>query len=312
MIHVENLTKYYNDFCAVDQINIDIQKGEILGLLGPNGAGKTTTLRMLTGYFPPTSGTIRIKDLNIQEDLLEIKKLIGYLPESAPLYHDMLVYDYLGYVADIRELDRSKKNSRIRQLVDLCSLENIMHKVIGELSRGLKQRVGVAHAMMNDPEILILDEPTSGLDPNQIVEIREIIRQIGKEKTVVLSTHILSEAEATCDRVAVINRGKIVADGSVDMLKKTTGEDRFINISLRNADFQSVKERLEKVDDITDIELQDEMETDMLGIRLRYRSNVDLRENIYREIKQTDWILMSFQQETKTLESIFRELTKES
>jgi len=312
MIHVENLTKYYNDFCAVDQINIDIQKGEILGLLGPNGAGKTTTLRMLTGYFPPTSGSILIKNFNIQEDLLEIKKLIGYLPESAPLYHDMLVYDYLEYVADIRELDRSRKNSRIRQLVDLCGLENIMHKVIGELSRGLKQRVGVAHAMMNDPEILILDEPTSGLDPNQIVEIREIIRRIGKEKTVILSTHILSEAEATCDRVAVINRGKIVADGSVDMLKKTTGDDRFINISLLNADFKSAKEELEKIDDITDIELQDEMEADMLNIRLCYRSDVDLRENIYRKIKQTDWILMGFQQETKTLENIFRELTKES
>ncbi len=312
MIHVENLTKYYNDFCAVDQINIDIQKGEILGLLGPNGAGKTTTLRMLTGYFPPTSGDIRIKDLNIQEHLLEIKKLIGYLPESAPLYHDMLVYDYLGYVADIRELDRSKKNSRIRQLVDLCSLENIMHKVIGELSRGLKQRVGVAHAMMNDPEILILDEPTSGLDPNQIVEIREIIRQIGREKTVILSTHILSEAEATCDRVIVINQGKIVADGSVDMLKQTTGEDRFINISLLNTDFQSVKEGLEQIDGITDIELLDEMESDILSVRLGYRSSVDLRENIYRKIKQTDWILMGFQQETKSLENIFRELTKES
>lgn len=312
MIHVENLTKYYNDFCAVDQINIDIQKGEILGLLGPNGAGKTTTLRMLTGYFPPTSGIIRIKDLNIQEDLLEIKKLIGYLPESAPLYHDMLVYDYLGYVADIRELDGSKKNSRIRQLVDLCSLENIMHKVIGELSRGLKQRVGVAHAMMNDPEILILDEPTSGLDPNQIVEIREIIRQIGREKTVILSTHILSEAEATCDRIVVINHGKIVADGSVDMLKQTTGEDRFINISLLNTDFQSVKEELEQIDGITDIELLDEMESDILSVRLGYRSSVDLRENIYRKIKQTDWILMGFQQETKSLENIFRELTKES
>lgn len=312
MIHVENLTKYYKDFCAVDQINIDIRKGEILGLLGPNGAGKTTTLRMLTGYFPPTSGSIRIKDFDIQEDLLEIKKLIGYLPESAPLYHDMLVYDYLGYVADIRELDKSKKNSRIRQLVDLCSLENIMHKAIGELSRGLKQRVGVAHAMMNDPEILILDEPTSGLDPNQIVEIREIIRQIGREKTVILSTHILSEAEATCDRVVVINRGKIVADGSVDMLKQTTGEDRFINISLLNTDFQSVKEELAQIDGITDIELLDEMESDILSVRLGYRSSVDLRENIYRKIKQTDWILMGFQQETKSLENIFRELTKES
>jgi ABC-2 type transport system ATP-binding protein len=166
--------------------------------------------------------------------------------------------------------------------------------------------------MMNDPEILILDEPTSGLDPNQIVEIREIIRQIGREKTVILSTHILSEAEATCDRVVVINQGKIVADGSMDMLKQATGEDRFINISLLNTDFQSVKEELEQIDGITDIELLDEMESDILSVRLGYRSSVDLRENIYRKIKQTDWILMGFQQETKSLENIFRELTKES
>lgn len=312
MIHVENLTKYYGDFCAVDQINIDIQKGEILGLLGPNGAGKTTTLRMLTGYFPPSSGTIRIRDLDIQENLLEIKRLMGYLPESAPLYHDMLVYDYLGYVADIRELDRSSKNARIRELVDLCGLDRIMHQTVSELSRGLRQRVGVAHAMMNDPEILILDEPTSGLDPNQIVEIREIIRRIGQEKTVILSTHILSEAEATCDRVAVINRGKIVADGSVDMLKQTSGEDRFINISLLNAELESVKKALSQVDGVTDVELINETKSDGLGVRLGYRSTDDLRENIYRKIKETDWVLMGFQQETKSLESIFRELTKEN
>ena len=176
MIRVENLTKYYNDFCAVDQINLDIEKGEITGLLGPNGAGKTTTLRMLTGYFLPTSGNIRVKNYSMDKDLLEIKKLIGYLPESAPLYYGMLVYDYLDYVAKIRGLDDTKKRIRIRELVYLCGLSTIMHKAIGELSRGLKQRVGLAHAMMNDPEILILDEPTSGLDPNQIIEIREIIR----------------------------------------------------------------------------------------------------------------------------------------
>ncbi|MCP4720858.1 MAG: ATP-binding cassette domain-containing protein, partial [Desulfobacteraceae bacterium] len=207
MIHVENLTKNYSDLCAVDQINLHIKKGEILGLLGPNGAGKTTTLRMLTGFFLPTSGNIRVKDFSILEDSLEIKKLIGYLPESAPLYHSMLVYDYLDYVANIRGLDKEKKRSRLRELVDLCGLDDIMHKTIAELSKGLKQRVGLAHAMMNDPEILILDEPTSGLDPNQIREIREIVREIGKEKTVILSTHILSEAEATCDRVVIINKG---------------------------------------------------------------------------------------------------------
>jgi len=224
MIHVENLTKYYSELCAVDHINLDIQKGEILGLLGPNGAGKTTTLRMLTGFFLPTTGDIRIKDFSIRENTLDIKKLIGYLPESAPLYHSMLVYDYLNYIADVRGLDKENKISRIKRLADICGLHGIMHKTIEELSKGLKQRVGLAHAMMDDPEILVLDEPTSGLDPNQIAEIREIIKQIGKEKTVILSTHILSEAEATCDRIVIINKGKIVADGSTE--EKSFGYNR--------------------------------------------------------------------------------------
>ena len=312
MIHVESLTKYYNDFCAVDRINLDIEKGEILGLLGPNGAGKTTTLRMLTGYFLPTSGNIRVKNYSMDKDLLEIKKLIGYLPESAPLYYGMLVYDYLNYVARIRGLDDAKKNTRIRELVDLCSLSAIMHNTIGELSRGLKQRVGLAHAMMNDPEILILDEPTSGLDPNQIIEIREIIRRIGKEKTVVLSTHILSEAEATCNRIVIINKGKIIADGSAHNLKQASGEKKIIRISLQNAQFKSVESELNSIDGVLGIDKLNQSEDGILNIKLICKSDVDLRESIYNTIKKTDWILMEFRQETKTLETIFRELTKEN
>ena len=161
MIHVENLTKYYKELCAVDRINFDVQKGEILGLLGPNGAGKTTTLRMLTGFLRPTAGSIRVKEFNIEEQALEIKRIMGYLPESAPLYHEMLVYDYLDYIANIREIDPSRKLPRIRQLADLCGLNSVMHQPVSELSKGFKQRVGLAHAMLNDPEILVLDEPTS-------------------------------------------------------------------------------------------------------------------------------------------------------
>ncbi|MEE9611233.1 MAG: ATP-binding cassette domain-containing protein [Desulfatiglandales bacterium] len=310
MIHAESLTKYYNDLCAVDQIDFDIQKGEILGLLGPNGAGKTTTLRMLTGFLRPTSGTIRIKDYAIDEHPLEIKKLMGYLPESAPLYHDMLAYDYLDYVANIREIDRKQKLSRIRHVVDLCDLSSIMHKPIGELSRGFKQRVGLAHAMMNDPEILILDEPTSGLDPNQIVEIRDIIRRIGKEKTIILSTHILSEAEATCDRVVIINKGKIVADDSTESLTKFASGEYLINISLQNTDLKSVERELGAINGIEQIVQADE-EEGILRVSITCRSSDDLREDIYGKIKQTDWILLEFHKETKTLENIFRELTKE-
>ncbi|MGA8180937.1 MAG: ATP-binding cassette domain-containing protein [Desulfobacterales bacterium] len=309
MIHVENLTKYYNDFCAVDQINFNIKKGEILGLLGPNGAGKTTTLRMLTGYFMPTSGTIRVKDYLLDEHLIEIKKMMGYLPESAPLYHSMLVYDYLDYVAGIRGMDKSQRISRIRQLVDLCGLDDIMHRSINELSKGLNQRVGLAHAMMTDPEILILDEPTSGLDPNQIAEIRDIIRKIGKEKTVVLSTHILSEVEATCDRVVIINKGKIVADDVTENLKQAAGQKYFIHLTLLNADFQDVQDQLGAIEGVRAVQRTQGAKSIDLGIRLECESAEDLRKTIYHTIKQTSWILIEFQQETKTLETVFRELT---
>jgi len=309
MIQVENLTKYYHDLCAVEKISLNIPKGEILGLLGPNGAGKTTTLRMLTGFLQPTNGSIRVKDYRIDEHPLEIKKIMGYLPESAPLYHDMLVYDYLNYVADIRNIDPGRKLDRIRELADLCGINEVMHQPIGELSKGYKQRVGLAHAMMNDPEILILDEPTSGLDPNQIVEIRQIVKQIGKEKTIILSTHILSEAEATCDRVVIINRGKIVADGSTASLKESAGHKRYIHLGLQNADFKSVDAALSEIEGISKVTRIEEADN-YLEVRVDCRAAVDPRAEIYAKIKPTDWILLDFHQKTQTLETIFRELTK--
>lgn len=230
MIKIQNLTKYYGDLCAVSKVSFDIQKGEILGLLGPNGAGKTTIYRILTGYLRPTSGTIEVKNFNIYDHLIDIKRLIGYLPEAAPIYHEMLVYDYLSYIADIRRVDPEKKLGHLRELADLCSLNEVMHFTISELSKGYRQRVGIAHALMGDPEILVLDEPTSGLDPNQIVETREIIRRIGKEKTIVFSTHILSEAEATCDRVVIIDKGEKVADDTIDELRKKLNLTSFESI----------------------------------------------------------------------------------
>ena len=311
MIHVENLTKYYNRLCAVDQINFDIQKGEILGLLGPNGAGKTTTLRMLTGYLQPSSGSINIKGLSIDKHVLEIKKLLGYLPESAPLYHDMLVFDYLKYVAAIREIDSEQKLPRIRQLADLCGINEVMSQPIGELSKGYKQRVGLAHAMMNDPEVLIFDEPTSGLDPNQIVEIRKIIKEIGKEKTIILSTHILSEAEATCDRIVIINQGQIVADGSTENLKQSLSSKNIMHLCLQNADFKNVEANLNALDGVESVTKIRETDSE-LDVSVTCQSAGDLRPDVYRKIKETDWILLDFHQETQTLENIFRELTKES
>lgn len=311
MIQVKDLTKYYQTLCAVDQINFDIQKGEILGLLGPNGAGKTTTLRMLTGYLKPSSGNINVKGLSVDTHILEIKKMLGYLPESAPLYHDMLVYDYLNYVAAIREIKGDQKLDRIRRVADLCGINEVMHQPIGELSKGYKQRVGLAHAMMNDPEVLVLDEPTSGLDPNQIVEIRKIIKEIGKEKTIILSTHILSEAEATCDRIVIINQGKIVADGSTESLKQSAGGKNIMYLSLQNADFAVLQKSLTDIKGIENISRITETDS-VLNVRLAYQSTDDLRPAVYRKIKETDWILLDFHQETQSLENIFRELTKES
>lgn len=310
MIQVEKLTKYFNGLCAVDQISFDIQKGEILGLLGPNGAGKTTTLRMLTGFLQPSSGSIQVKNFRIEQHLLEIKKIMGYLPESAPLYHDMLVFDYLSYVAGIRGIDKTRKMNRIRQMADLCGINEVMHQPISELSKGYKQRVGLAHAMMSDPEILVLDEPTSGLDPNQIVEIRQIIKQIGKQKTIILSTHILSEAEATCDRIVIINGGKIVADGRTQILKESADDRKTIHLSLQNADFKSVDTRMSAIDGIEAVHRIEETDTH-LEVRLDCRSSEDLRAAIYAKIKQTNWILLEFHQKTRTLETIFRELTVE-
>ncbi|HPA73620.1 MAG TPA: ATP-binding cassette domain-containing protein, partial [Spirochaetota bacterium] len=237
MISVSNLTKKYGDFTAVNNISFTIRKGEITGLLGPNGAGKTTTLRMLTGYLAPTSGTVNVGDYRIDEQPLEVKRVIGYLPESVPIYGDMLVFDYLKFVHDLREMEG---DGRLREIAALCGIEEIMHKSVGELSKGYRQRVGLAHAMIHDPEILILDEPTSGLDPNQIVEIRNIIKEIGKKKTVILSTHILPEVEATCERVIIINRGDIVQDGNVGQLMSSFGNESVISVSVTGPAYEEL------------------------------------------------------------------------
>ena len=307
MIVVEDLTKYYDDLCAVDHIGFTIHSGEIIGLLGPNGAGKTTTMRMLTGFLTPTSGNIRVKDLNLEDHPLEVKKILGYLPESAPLYHDMLVYDYLQFIADIRGLTREEKENRIEKLGELCGLYPVMHKTIGVLSKGYRQRVGLSHAMMSDPEILILDEPTSGLDPNQIVEIREIIRKIGKEKTVILSTHILSEAEATCDRVLIINKGKIAADGALSDLKHAAGGRSTIHLTVTGAGKDELMNMLSSISGIGEIQLTNGGES----IHAACAGGEDVRAEIYKAVRKTEWILLELRQEAESLESVFRELTRE-
>jgi len=309
MIEISGLTRYYGDLCALDHISLTIEKGKILGLLGPNGAGKTTAMRILTGFLAPTEGTVTVKGHSIDDGMLEIKKLIGYLPESAPVYQDMLVYDYLQYVADIREMPRESREGRIREIVGICGLDSVMHRSIHELSKGYKKRVGLAHAMMSDPEILILDEPTTGLDPNQIVEIRDIIKKIGREKTVILSTHILSEVEATCDRVVIINRGRIVADGSTEELKAATSADYSISLLLKGAPEGEAKALFEGVDGVASVDASGEEGN--VRVRLSCRTGDDLREQVYSKVKTRDWALLELTRESKSLESIFSELTRD-
>jgi len=311
MIAIENLTKYYGRVCAVDHISLEIHRGEILGLLGPNGAGKSSTLRMLTCFMPPSEGTITVKGLNIYENDLEIKRLIGYLPEAAPLYQDMLVYDYLQFVAQVRGVPKAEREPKIRDLCRQCGLRDVMHKSVNEISRGYKQRVGLAHAMMGDPEILVLDEPTAGLDPNQIVEIRDIIREIGKEKTVILSTHILSEAEATCDRVVIIHNGRIVADGGTDDLKREGGSGYDLHLSLEGTDFDAVQEVLSEVPGVREV-AREPSGAQSLEVRLSCRGGADVRPEVYGIIKQKPWVLLEFTRESRTLETLFREVTKEN
>ena len=308
MISINNLTKKFGETAAVRDISLEIPSGQILGILGPNGAGKTTTLRMLTGYITPSSGSVVVNGIDARNNFIEVKKHIGYLPESSPIYTDMLVYDYLKFIANIRDINRQYILKKLLELSDLCGIREIMHKPVSTLSKGYKQRVGLALALMGDPDILILDEPTSGLDPNQIAEIRSIIKEIGKKKTIIFSTHILSEAEATCDRVVIMNKGKMVADGTSEMLKNNNSGNKIICITLKYTDPTPVKNIFNKMKDISEIELEETTDT----LKIKLSTSEDIRANIYALIKKQEWVLLEMIQESESFEHIFKELTKEA
>ena len=301
MIELINLTKRYGNFTAVDDLSLSIGSGGITGLLGPNGAGKTTTMRMITGYFPPSAGKVIVDGIDISSNPVAVKKMTGYLPESAPVYGDMLVYDYLKYIASVHSI---KETERINETSSMCGLSTVMGKKISNLSKGYKQRVGLAHALIHDPEILILDEPTNGLDPNQIIEIRNLIKEIGKKKTVLLSTHILSEVEASCDRVIIINKGKIAADEKTADLSAKFKAGNSISAEIKYADESNVKSALKAF--CSSVEVFSESEG---IIKVTAASERDIREELFNCAKANGWVLLSLEKEKNTLENIFKELT---
>jgi len=304
-IVVENLTKKYGDQKAVDDISFDVKPGEVVGFLGPNGAGKSTTMRMVTSYMAPTVGKITVEGFRVDEHPEEIKKRIGYLPENNPLYTDMAIIDYLKFCAEIQGVSKEEVNPRVREMVDVCGLNLERHKKINELSKGFRQRVGLAQAMIHDPEVLILDEPTSGLDPNQIVEIRNLIKELGKEKTVILSSHILSEVEATCDRILIINRGKIVADGTSDTLRQQAQGQELVSVNIEG-DKAKIKKALLG---LASVEKVNEEEYRTGFYLVQSKPELSSRKDIFDLCVKNKWYLLEMTGIETKLEDVFREVT---
>ena len=307
MIRVENLSKNYGPVKAVRSISFDLNDGQVVGFLGANGAGNSTTLKIMTGYISPTAGNVYYNDHNIQENTSEIQKDIGYLPELNPLYSEMRVYDYLKFVSEIRGISKENFNSAFQKVVEECALNAVAHRTIGNCSKGYKQRIGLAAAMIHDPKILILDEPVSGLDPNQIVEIRQLIRKLGKEKIVIMSSHILQEIQATVDRIIIINEGSIVADGSSDSLLSDTNAKTELSMDVENADENDINDMKAIIPsiDIAPISKEDTY----TKINIKYPKNNDPRSDIFKYAVDKGWTILEMFATKQNLEDIFRNLT---
>lgn len=301
---VENLSKSFDTQKAVDSVSFKAEKGEILGLLGPNGAGKTTTMRMITGFLHPDQGEVYFDSYPIRKQPQRILPHIGYIPEHNPLYEEMNVVDFLIFSAKIHHIPRYKIVARILDMVHLCGLEEEKHKTIGELSKGYKQRVGIAQALLHDPEVILLDEPMTGLDPNQIVEIRELIRTIGKEKTVILCSHILSQVEATCDKILILNRGRIVTAGTSAELRHSP-TDKTLNVRIAGDNADTVRTALEELDGMEQIE-----KTDDGKFQLRVAVECPIEKEIFELCVAKQWYINEITPVEKHLEEIFRQVTQ--
>jgi ABC-2 type transport system ATP-binding protein len=305
-IVVDNITKHYGAQKALDSVSFTVKTGEILGFLGPNGAGKTTTMKAIACFLAPNEGDVRVGGFSIWEDPDEIKRNIGYLPESNPLYSDMPVIDYLKFVAELQGVPGEKIHGRILEMVHECGLQAEKHKRIRELSKGYRQRVGLAQALIHDPQVLILDEPTTGLDPNQIIEIRELIRKIGKQKTVILSSHILAEVEATCDRILIINKGKIVANGTSEELRKQAQGKEILKVTIEEADGNDVFNELHSIDSV---EMVDFISKASNSFEIHSKPDESSRRKVFQKCVDKGWFLTELTPTETKLEDIFRELT---
>ena len=310
MIDLENITKRYGETVAVDHLSFQVEKGEILGLLGPNGAGKTTTMRVLTGYLAADSGKVTVAGLTLEDHPIEIRRRIGYLPENNPLYPDMGVMEYLSFIAAMRGLPKACRQDRIDQVIEMTGLEKMVHKNIGELSKGYCQRVGLAQAIVHDPEILILDEPTVGLDPNQIVEIRSLIQRFGTDKTIILSSHILPEVAATCSRIIILNHGKLAGSGTPEEMSVRARGGNAVTFVLKGP-VDIIKEKLKANRDIRKIDITDDEGSGKTRIRVITDGSVDIRETIFLMAVANQWVLSELYRESLSLEEVFQHLTIE-
>jgi len=317
MIEVKNLAKVYGGNRAVDGISFDVPSGEVLGFLGPNGAGKSTTMKMLTCFIAPTSGDALVGGTSVLEHSVQVREMIGYLPEDTPLYQDLTPLEFLQFASALRKVDRATQDRRMHEIAEVCGLFEVLGQPIGELSKGYRQRVGLAQAMIHDPPILILDEPTSGLDPNQIVEIRELIKEIGKKKTVILSTHILPEVQATCGRVIIIHDGSLVADGSPDELAHGESGNTYRVVLAGDGDepyrTSLGEEARQKLDTIVGVHrvTEAEGEPDAASFIVASQGEQDLRREIFTCVRDSGWVMLELNRQTASLEDVFRKLTKE-
>ncbi len=306
MIEVKDLTRYYGEIRAIHNVSFQVKKGEILGLLGPNAAGKTTTMQILTCYMPPTSGGAKVADFDIWEQAMEIKNLTGYLPENPPLYSDLNVWEYLDFVAKIKGVESKKRKAVISTAIEKAALEDVQKQVIGSLSKGFKQRVGLGQALLNDPEILILDEPTVGLDPRQIIEIRELIKRLGGDHTIILSTHILPEVEMTCGRVVIINEGEVVAEDTPgNLTRRLKGSERtVVEVS---GEEKTASEVVKSFGEVQKVDLEKIAKTDHL--RFTLETSADIRNDLAKALMAKGLNLYELRTEAYSLEEIFLHLT---